>query len=131
MTKTELTCAGSPGPSRSRCFLPALFAPLLCLVVACTAEPVDGDEEVGIEVQASCVPRRGVGCWILRPVGWNVLGVGCVEGPDTTIFRGDGQTYTAFAVPTILFGSGSTTLLCDGGCLKTQSASCRKSGIEP
>jgi hypothetical protein len=41
----------------------------------------------------------------------------------------DEQRYKAIAVqPSPIFGSGSTTLLCDGGCLTTISKSCRKTG---
>ena len=109
----------------------ALLAPVLCFAAACAVGAEDTDEEVNVTTQDVCTPHPGTGCTILRPVGWNVNGLTCVEGPTTTIFRADGQSYTAIAVPSQIFGSGFTTLLCDGGCLKTTARACRHGGIEP
>ena len=110
----------------------ALFAPLLCLAAACVSDAeLADDDEVSVAEQQVCTPRPGVGCTILRPVGWNVNGLTCVEGATTSIFRADGQSYTAFAVPSQIFGSGFTTLLCDGGCLKTTAKLCRRGGSFP
>jgi hypothetical protein len=129
MLKREIVSTASLGVLRARFSIPALFVLLLCLAAACAVDPEDAGEEVNATVQQACSPRPGVGCTILRPVGWNSFGVGCIEGPTTPIFSEDGQAYTAFAVrPSPIFGSGSTTLLCDGGCLKTIAKSCRKTG---
>jgi hypothetical protein len=102
--------------------------PLLCLVAACAVNPQDADEELSPTTQEACKPHPGTGCTILRPVRWNGLGPNCVEGPTTSIFRADGQSYTATAVPSTIFVSGFTTLLCDGGCLRTTAKLCRPGG---
>ncbi|MGH9884882.1 MAG: hypothetical protein ACREBE_05110 [bacterium] len=109
----------------------ALLAPVLCLAAACAVSGEGVEEDVDVATQAACTPHPGTGCTILRPVGWNVNGLTCVEGPKTPIGRADGQSYTAIAVPSQIFGSGFTTLLCDGGCLKTTARLCRHGGIEP
>jgi hypothetical protein len=130
MSKREMTSTVVFAAVRARVAVLVLFAPLLCMT-ACIQEPVDDDEELNVREQEACSPRSGVGCTILRPVGWTVNGVPCIEGPTTPIFRADQQPYTATAVqPTPLFGKGSITLRCDGGCLVTESRSCRKSIIE-
>jgi hypothetical protein len=128
MLKREMVSTASLGVLRARFSISVLCASLLCLAAVCAAGPEEASEEVNVTVQAA-----GVGCTILRPVGWTRLGVGCIEGPNTPIFVGDGQTYRAIAVrPAPIFGSGSTTLLCDGGSLKTIAKSCRKTaGSEP
>jgi hypothetical protein len=130
MTKRENASIASLGAVGARFSITALLLGL----AACATDPApiaadeadEAREVVSTAEQQACTPRRGVGCTILRPVGWNELGTGCVEGPDTTIFRGDGGTYTAIGVPTQIFGSGFTTLLCDGGCLRTIDKVCRK-----
>ena len=107
----------------------ALCASLLCLVTACVSDgEVTEDDDVSVTAQQVCAPRPGVGCTILRPVGWNVNGLTCVERPNTPIARADGQSYTAIAAPTQIFGSGFTTLLCNGGCLQTTAKQCRRGG---
>ena len=120
MLKREMVSTALLGVLRARFSILVLCASLLCLAAVCT-------------VEAACAPRPGVGCTILRPVGWTVWGVGCMEWPNTPIFVEDERVYTAIAVqPSPLYGSGSTTLLCDGGCLTTISKSCRKTGgVEP
>jgi hypothetical protein len=110
----------------------ALLAPFLCLAAACAVSPDDADDDVNVATQEVCTPHPGTGCTILRPVGWNVNGLACMEGPTTSIFRADGQSYTAIAVqPSPIFGAGFTTLLCDGGCLKTTARVCRRGGVQP
>jgi hypothetical protein len=96
------------------------------LVAACAMEPEDAGEEVNATVQAVCRPRVGVGCTILRPVGWNGVGTRCMEEPTTPIFREDGQTYEAFAVSGPLTGFGSILLWCHSGCLETLAKTCYK-----
>jgi hypothetical protein len=133
MLKREMVSTALLGVLRARFSILVLCASLLCLAAVCAAGPEDAGEEVNVTVEAACAPRPGVGCTILRPVGWTVWGVGCIEWPNTPIFVEDERVYTAIAVqPSPLYGSGSTTLLCDGGCLTTISKSCRKTGgVEP
>ncbi len=109
----------------------ALLAPILCLAAACAVNPDDADADVKVATQEVCTPHPGTGCTILRPVGWNVNGLTCVESPTTSIFRADGLSYTAIAAPSQIFGSGFTTILCDGGCLKTTARLCRHGGVQP
>ena len=99
----------------------------------CSPVEEDAGEEVPATVQATSDLQSGVGCTILRPVFWqNRIGVSCLERPTRPIFVGDGQSYTAFARPFGILGSGFTTLLCNGGALTTTENVCRRSdgGVE-
>jgi hypothetical protein len=97
----------------------------------CSPEEEDAGEEVHATVQATSDPHSGVGCTILRPVGWHRFGFSCLEGPTTPVFVENGQKYTAYAVPFGFLGSGYTTLLCNGGALTTTAKVCKPGSTEP
>jgi hypothetical protein len=128
----SLTAAAAQDPAPSiEVLLEWQGEPYLC-------SPVDPEsDETGAAaannpIEPACAPVRGVGCTILRPLGWNVSGLGCQEQPDTPIFVGDRQTYEAVAVPrSPIFGYGSATVLCNGGCFKTIRKSCHRGGEQP
>jgi hypothetical protein len=67
------------------------------------------------------------GCTVLRPIGWNQFGVGCVEGPTTPIYLADGESYTAVSIRLFPFsGYGFTRVRCSNGRLITEASYCRK-----
>ena len=96
-----------------------LISLLLCLATAGAQESDKGMEKVA---------QAQSGCTLLRPLSWNGGGVTCLEKPTTPLSMANGQTYTAIASPTLLFGSGKTTVKCSYGRISTVKSYCKKSG---
>src|SRR5262245_5029652 len=106
MTREKASSVSLAAPAARFCVVTLLSAPLW-LAIACISDPGDGDEVMNAQVQEALVSQAGAGCTVLRPVGWVVAGVACVETPTTSIFIVDGDTYTATSLGGN-FGSGST-----------------------
>ena len=101
-------------------------AVLISLVLSLS---VAGAQESNKDMQR--VAQAKSGCTLLRPLSWNGGGVTCLEKPTTPLSMANGQTYTAVASPTALFGSGKSTVKCLYGRISTVKSYCKKSGGVP
>ncbi len=76
----------------------------------------------------------GSGCTLLRPLGWNRNGAACVEfylqpgGDPVEHPMEDGSTFTGYSS---LFVSGSITVKCENGRIKTIRESCTRGAANP
>ena len=125
MIREKVSSVSLAAPAARFCVATLLSAGLWS-ATACISNSGDDDEVVNAQVQEVIVPQAGAGCTVLRPVGWVVAGVACVELATTPTFIMDGDTYTTTSDNNGNFGLGSITLRCSNGTLTTVSKSCRR-----